>query len=401
MLRIIILVKENNNEHQKYWEETFADVWEGPFEILVQNEYDKASNFDLIIFDLSSNENANEFISDISRELLDKYFLIVSNKKDVDLALNALKLGAIGYLVKPFKRTDLISCLDRLHSARKDIEKVTSRKVGKIITLTSYKGGTGVSTACVNLAYTFSTFLNKKTLIIDASGFANHACLLLNVIPIANLTDISRQGRKLDSEYLKNAIKTINKNLGIIGGLVKTQEIYQMDITSVKHMLSLVTSLYDYVFIDTSARILDEVSLYFIRQANYLFVLTTFELMAIKDTKFYIQALEEFGILSNKIKPVINRQELYRGNLEPELIQEQINKPIFHSFPNDWELCVNAAIQGRPFMEVSPNSKLSNSYKQLAEKIVKLEAEVEAKDTLSPNESTKKKSLLSWLGKND
>ncbi|OGI19781.1 MAG: hypothetical protein A3B68_08190 [Candidatus Melainabacteria bacterium RIFCSPHIGHO2_02_FULL_34_12] len=400
MLKVVVISQVNDT---KFWQDTFSNVWEGQFEISHQNTHQINKETDLVILDFSNDQtNAIDVLTDVSQNLVGKHFLIVSDKKDADLAIEAIRLTAMGFLVRPFKRFELISCLDRLNTA--PAGHINSKRKARIITITSYKGGTGVSTTTANLGYTLSQIYQKKTLVIDAAGFSNHVTVLLNAIPKCTLADLCKQGKNLDEGYLSNAVSPIGKNLGIIGGLTKTSDFSDITTEGLEHLMEIAGEAYDYILVDTSTHLLDEISMFFIQKANDLLLLTTFDLLAIRDNRFYIQTLKELGVLEHRIKPIINRQDWYIGSIEPQLIQKQINHTIFHSLPNDWNLCVEATNYGRPVIEVSPNSQLATSFKILAGKITKTDIPEQSgssnqqPDTLQAEDrKEKKKSILNWF----
>ena len=396
MLKVVILVKEATAEDQQSWEQTFSDVWEGPVEITFQDTYSRSEAADLIVIDFTKwTSGTKEFLASLSSELSGKNFIIFSGEKDLELAVDAIKLGCISFLFKPLKRVDLLSTLGRLTSliGKKDTSTsdTSQTKSAKIITISSYKGGTGVTTAAVNLAYALSNNFQKKTLIIDACAYANHVSLLLNTIPKCNLIDLCKQGKNLDVDYFNHAVANVNKTLGIIGGLIQKVDSSEANFAILKHINHVASSLYDYIIIDTAARVVDEITMFFIKHADMILLLTTLDILSVKDMQFYMQALVELGIPENKLKPVINRVDLYKGNVETETFQKQINRPIFHTIPNDWETCVNASVEARPLQVIAPNSKIASSYKLLAEKIINMDS------NLPVVEIEAKKGLLSWL----
>lgn len=398
MLKVIVLTQ---SEDKKFWQDTFLNVWEGPIDITLQkSDIPVKKAADLIVVDFSG-QNGLDLLSSLSGTLIGRYFLMVSDKKDADLAIEGIKLGAIGFLVKPFKRFDIISSLDRLNSAPPTQGGV--KRKGRVITLTSYKGGTGVSTATANFGYVLAEVCQKKTLIIDAAGFSNHITVLLNSIPKCTIADICKQGTALDEGYLTNAVSTVGKNLSVMGGLLKTTDYNELNSESLERLMEIATETYDFILIDTSTHVLDDLTMFFINKASDLLLLTTFDLLTIRDNRFYIETLKELGVSEIKIKPVINRQDWYIGSLEPELIQKQLNHTIFHSLPNDWQLCVEAANYGRPVIEVSPDSKLSTSFKILASKFTKgeiseqIQAQISKEVELAESKKEKKKGLLNWF----
>ena len=399
MLKVTVITEEISS---KFWSETFENIWEGPVEISLQKEPEIKKETDLVILEFLGNSlNHADMFNAAAPGLLGKHFLIVSDKKDADLAINAIRFGAIGFLVKPFKRHEIISSLDRLHTAPQN--NINLKQFAKIIAITSYKGGTGVSTAAVNLAYSLANIHDKKTLLIDAAGFSNHLTVLLNVIPKCTLSEVCKQESNLDEQYLSNAASTSGKNLHVISGLMKTSELSDLTPHGLEHLIEVAKEIYDCIVIDTSTHQLDETTMMLLQKASDILLITTFDLLAIRDNRFFITTLKEIGITEHKIKPVINRQDWYIGSLEPELIKKQINHEIFHALPNDWELCVEASNYGRPIMEVAPNSPLATSYNILASKFTKQDIlmkkvkEETVPERISEDKKEKKKGILSWF----
>lgn len=399
MIRVIVVSAKNDKD---YWQSEFEKKWDGPVELKAQNELPTSQRYDVLVLDFSGQENAKDILLGISPQISKKNIVIATDKKDADLAIEAIKLGAIGFLVKPFKDEEFIPIINKL----KDIVKnSTSNKSAKIITMLSYKGGTGVSTATVNLAYAISESFGKKTLLIDGAGFSNHLTVLLNIPPKCTLYDICmhQQTGSLDEAYFESAVKKVSQNLSIIGGLLKPEELGGVTAAGINKILHLASDIYDYIIIDTPTHSVDEVTMSFIQNSDDIILLTTFDLLTVKDNRFYIQALKDFGVEESKIKPVINRQDWFIGSLEPELVQKQLNHSIYHALPNDWNLCVEAANYGRPLLDFAPNSPLATSYKELAAKITGMEFKNEAlkPGNIAESKDQSKKGLFDWFKTGD
>ena len=220
------------------------------------------------------------------------------------------------------------------------------------------------------------------------------------------MAEISKQTDQLDELYLSNAVRTYSSNLSVIGGVVRVEDLSQLNISSFNKLIEVANQMYDYIVVDTATHSLDEMTMFFVQKAHHLVLVSTFDLLAIKDNRFYIQTLKQIGTEESKIKVVINRQDWYIGSLEPEVIQKQINHPIYYALPNDWELCVEAANYGKPILEFAPNSPLSMSYKILAGKLTGLDilgqtsfrGDEEVEDTTQKELKTeKKKGILNWF----
>ena len=398
MLTVFIWTKQQNDK--QYWQEQISSIWDVPFDIKLSNDLPQGLSSDLIILDFSGEQaNTQGILTALSPNLVGKNFVIVTDKKDGDLAIEAIKLGAVGFLVKPLNRSEFKTTLDRVKEQAAK-RPPSQKKSGKLITLLSYKGGTGVSTTTANLGYAISLAYQKKTLIIDAAGFSNHVTVLLNSVPKCTLVDICKQEAAIDELYLSSAVKMVNNNLGLIGGLIKTEDLGHINMRAIASLIEVARSVYDYILIDTSTHMLDEMTMYFIQQADDLLLMTTFDLLTIKDNKFYIQALKEAGIDEHKIKPIVNRHNWYMGSLEPELIQKQINHPLFHALPNDWNLCMEATNYGRPIMDLAPESQLATSYRLLAGRVTGLDVADQTQQTAQEESNkslAKKKGILNWF----
>lgn len=330
--------------------------------------------FDAILLDLSLPDSHGIKTIETLYALVPKIPIIVmTGLSDETVGLNAVQKGAQDYLVKG--KADASRLINSIrfsierHRSLLEKETTVTKQKAKVITLTSYKGGTGVSSIAVNLAYTLAHVVKKKVLLIDGAGFANHISILLNLTPKCNLADICKQGEQIDHQFLSSAPTKLGDNLSVICGLLKTSDFYDINPALVKNFFEMVSYEYDYILIDTKAGLLDELNMLAIQQADLLFVVSTTELLSMRDTKFFIGTLQEFGLAEDKIKLIINREDLDVGILDTKMAQKKIDAQTYFALPNDWQLSVKASNYGKSVVEVDPKSKLSIAYKNFASKI--------------------------------
>ena len=85
------------------------------------------NDFDLLISELNFDEISGEtFIRRIKKQNPQLFILVITQKSSIDSALNALRLGAIDYLIKPFPIEQLAQVIDKffalIHSKEIEID---------------------------------------------------------------------------------------------------------------------------------------------------------------------------------------------------------------------------------------------------------------------------------------
>lgn len=180
------------------------------------------------------------------------------------------------------------------------------RKVSRVVTITSGKGGVGKSTLTVNLAIALSR-MGKKVIILDADfGLANIE-VMLGIRPQYNLADLMFRGKEL-----KDIITPGPENIGFISGGSGIQELSRL---SRDQVIFLVKKLYeldelaDFILVDTGAGIADTV-LEFVAASNEVLIVATPEPTSITDAYALLKTLNrksDFSKENTVIRMVANR----------------------------------------------------------------------------------------------
>ncbi|MEZ0323937.1 MAG: MinD/ParA family protein [Hydrogenothermaceae bacterium] len=181
------------------------------------------------------------------------------------------------------------------------------KKATKFISIASGKGGVGKTNFTVNFAYILANIFNKKVLLIDADIGLGNVHILLRLPLVKSLKEV------LNDKSIEENIVNI-RNFDVLpgfSGFEKLSEIESVSISSFINQLEKISANYDYVLIDTSAGITDEV-VNFIRSSDKTFIITTPEPTAIADAYALIKTMikiynyYDFDIVVNMCK---NREE--------------------------------------------------------------------------------------------
>ena len=251
--------------------------------------------------------------------------------------------------------------MDQAENLRNMVKKQASpRRVARVITVTSGKGGVGKSNISVNLALSIAR-LGKKVIIFDADfGLANIE-VMLGIRPKYNLADLMFHGKSLT-----DIITPGPEGIGFISGGSGIQELTSLTRDQIIYLIQKLVELdtkADVIIIDTGAGISDAV-LEFVAASNEVLLVATPEPTSITDAYALLKALNrkaDYCLQDSNIKMIANRvdsadegKELFNKlnlvvnkflnlkfefmgaiTLEPNVPKSVIRqKPVILSYPN-------------------------------------------------------------------
>jgi len=170
---------------------------------------------------------------------------------------------------------------------------------GKIITISSVKGGVGKTTLAINLAGLYF-LMKKRVLIIDLDLYAGGIATCLNVNSkkdIYLLIDSLSNNKQIElSDYVSN----YNKGIDILACPKDPRDVSKIDSKFLSRVFDIAKREYDIVLVDTNHS-LDEIALIAIDEAyNSAFVITN-DLVDIKNMKSLVSIFNDMEKKNYKI----------------------------------------------------------------------------------------------------
>jgi flagellar biosynthesis protein FlhG len=257
--------------------------------------------------------------------------------------------------------------MDQAEKLRKMVkEQIAPRRVARVITVTSGKGGVGKSSISVNLAIALSR-LGHRVIILDADfGLANVE-VMLGIRPQYNLADLMFHGKNLT-----DIITDGPENIGFISGGSGIQELTNLTKDQIVYLIQKLVELderADIVIVDTGAGISDSV-LEFVAASTEVILVATPEPTSITDAYALLKTLNrktDISLQDTVIKMVANRIDTYDDGKELyDKLSLVVNKFLslkleyLGALPQDPSVS-KAVMRQKPAIAVYPNSQFSKT----------------------------------------
>ena len=170
---------------------------------------------------------------------------------------------------------------------------------GKVITISSVKGGVGKTTLTINLAGLYF-LMKKKVLIIDLDLYAGGVATCLNVNNKKDIYTLVDSLSNNKSISLKDYVSVYNNGIDVLASPKDPRDVSKIESKYINKIFEIAKSEYDIILVDTS-HLLDEICLVAL-DASYMsaFVITN-DLVDLKNMKSLVSIFRELGKENYKI----------------------------------------------------------------------------------------------------
>lgn len=311
--------------------------------------------------------------------------VILSVQSDQNYMRRAMLAGARDFLTKPPMGDELISAIRRAgemaqneksKAARVQVASVPSNlggvsrfggPRGKIITVYSPKGGTGVTTLAVNLAFNLNT-AETRVALIDGNLQFGDVAVFVNEQGKNTVADLAPRADELDPEIVEDVmVKHAATGMHILAAPSKPEYAEKVSSGQFAKLLEYLTQLYAYVIVDTSP-ILTDAILATIDVTDLIILVTTQDIPAIKNCRLFLDLLQSLGVGRDRVMFVLNRFDK-RVNITPDRIAENLKQEVAFVLPLDEPTATKAVLSGKPFALENRNQPLARGIQALAEQI--------------------------------
>ncbi|MCZ8521590.1 MULTISPECIES: AAA family ATPase [Paenibacillus] len=240
-------------------------------------------------------------------------------------------------------------------------------KRGEIIAVVSSKGGIGRTVMTVNLAVALSKNNRLQIGVLDGDLQFGDVGLAMDLAPTFTIRDVVEDIASMDGFTLSSYLIRHGSGVKVMAAPERPEHADLITPQAIDRVCSLMAAQHDYLLIDTGVG-LQEQTIQYIEKADQVFVLTTLEMVAIKNTKLMLETLEVLG-LREKVQVVVNRstmESVIKAADVPDLLGEESA----YYVPNDFGIVSQSLNLGIPFVLSQAKTEIAKAVFKMAEQLI-------------------------------
>lgn len=206
-------------------------------------------------------------------------------------------------------------------------------KKGKVITITSVKGGTGKTTTVLNLAGIFSSH-QKKILIMDLDLYSSGIALSLNLEPKGDIYKLVDDLNNNRFEKIENYITNYNENIDVLTAPKDPRLASKISSKYINIIIARAGYKYDAILIDTN-HIMNEMNLVAFDNSDEILYVITNDPVDLKNMRTMVSIYEDMELKNYKIllNEAHDRQRNYFNKYDiKNILKDNIDYTIPESF---------------------------------------------------------------------
>jgi septum site-determining protein MinD len=232
--------------------------------------------------------------------------------------------------------------------------------MGKLIVISSGKGGVGKTTTSVNLATALSKH-GKNVILVDGNLTTPNVGLHLGLTKFPITLNDVLQGEAIltDSIYLHPL------GFKLVPGSLSIRSFAHINSRTLKKIFDDLKELCDYVIVDSAAGLGNE-SISILKNADEILIVTNPELPAVTDAFKIVTLAKEIGIPVKGV--ILNRVRRDNFDLGFRAIEGLLETPITSVIEDDKHMRLSL-YNKKPIMHIRPKSKTAQQYHHLARRV--------------------------------
>jgi pilus assembly protein CpaE len=327
---------------------------------------------DLVIVDRELDQ-AEQAIRQIFTSVPTTVCIAIVPHADVVTLRRLVAAGARDIVARPVNHNDLMSGIRtviatetdrRTRALIPDPHGGAPRVRGKLIVLTSPKGGVGTTTIATNLAVALRQISSGRVVLADFGLQFGDVGVQLNMWSRHTLQDLLAHVDDIDDAMLQPVLQSHSSGIQVLLAPNTPEVAGEVTERQITAILEALLQRNMYVVCDTWS-FLDEVTETLLNMADEVLVVTTPEVPALKNTKFFLEHVSQQALTRGRITLVLNRFPSVNG-IALQDVQKHLRHPVGANIPSEGQFVTHSVNRGIPVVASHPQSWVAQSLLKLA-----------------------------------
>jgi pilus assembly protein CpaE len=297
--------------------------------------------------------------------------ILVAAELSTNLLQQALRSGIRDVLGAPTEATSLTESVERVARTLTVVLPPPgmadeSAGDGRVITVSSTKGGSGKSVVATNLACALARRSSRPVVLVDADlQFGDVAVMMRLVTPHTLVDAVSAQGR-LDAQFLQSLlVRHDQSGLLVLPAPLEPSFAERVSAGDMTRIVEILRSFCAYVVLDTPAQF-NDVVISLIEQADDVIMVAGLDIPTIKNTKLGLQTLRLLEVGEERISLLINRADT-KVQVDVAEVERTLGLRAGALIPSD--IVVPQSVnKGVPVVLDAPRSEVARAFEELADR---------------------------------
>ena len=297
--------------------------------------------------------------------------ILVAAELSTSLLQQALRAGVRDVLGTPTEATSLAESVERVAGTLTMVPSVPASgddvaQLGRVITVSSTKGGSGKSVVATNLATALARRSSRPVVLVDADlQFGDVAVMLRLVTPHTLVDAVSAQGR-LDAQYLQSLlVRHEPSGLLVLPAPLEPSFAERVSSADMTHIVEILRSFCAFVVVDTPAQF-NDVVIGLIEHSDDIVMVAGLDIPNIKNTRLGLQTLRLLEVGDEKITLLLNRADA-KVQLDVAEVERTLAMRAGALVPSD-VVVPQSVNKGVPVVLDAPRSEVARAFELLAER---------------------------------
>lgn len=319
----------------------------------------------------SSDGGAVELIEAMRRERPELQIIATGPAPTPELILQAVRAGAVEFLVQPIQSAEFAQALDRVLQTRDRVlqAQTSPTQPGRCVAVYSAKGGVGATTVSVNLAFALARLdPTGRVALVDLAVQGGDVRVLLDIKGgTRTIADLSEKVEQLNTHSLERFLHECPGGVWVCLDPNLPDEGELIDGHRIGAVVGSLARTFAYTVIDCEHSLNDR-TLAVLDLADAIVLLTNLTVPAVTSLKRTLAVFARLGYPTEKIDVVVNRYGS-RSDLTLPDLEKVIGRPVAGTVANDYRATSSASARGRPIHEVARGSKIPPALDRLAARL--------------------------------